>query len=57
MLTTEVQYSINFSRSNKKFWSCLHFNGSNSCLFVNSIYDFSVDYKTFDTSDTSTSDH
>ena len=30
MLTAEVQYSINFSRSNRKLCSSLHFNRSNS---------------------------
>ena len=39
MFTAEVQYSINFSRSNKK---SLHYNGSNRFLFVNAtkIYHF-----------------
>ena len=42
MLTTEVQYSINFSRSNGKFCLSLHCNGSNSFLSVNvtKIYQF-----------------
>ena len=41
-LTAEAQYSINFSRSNKKFRLSLHYNGSNSFLFVNAtkIYQF-----------------
>ena len=41
-LTGEAQYSINFSRSNKKFCLSLHYNGSNSFLFVNAtkIYQF-----------------
>ena len=34
-LTVEAQYSINFSRSNKKFCLSLLYNGSNSFLFVN----------------------
>ena len=34
-LTAEAQYSINFSRSNRKFCLSLHYNGSNSFLFVN----------------------
>ena len=34
-LTTEAQYSINFSSSYRKFCLSLHFNGSNSFLFVN----------------------
>ena len=33
-LTGEAQYSINFSRSNRKFCLSLHY-GSNSFLFVN----------------------
>ena len=32
---TEAQYSINFSKSSRKFCLSLHFNGSNSFLFVN----------------------
>ena len=41
-LTAEAQYSINFSRSNRKFCLSLHYNGSNSFLFVNAtkIYQF-----------------
>ena len=41
-LTEEAQYSINFSRSNAKFCLSLHYNGSNSFLFVNAtkIYKF-----------------
>ena len=41
-LTVEVQYSINFSRKNRKFSLCLHCNGSNSFLFVNTtkLYQF-----------------
>ena len=79
-LTAETQYSINFSRSNRKFCLSLHYKESNSFLFVNAmknisiqskrfwnkkyplglenisglngcVYDFPVDYKTFDTSD------
>ena len=49
MLTAEAQYSINFSRSNKKFCLSLHYNGSNSFLFVNAtkIYQFKVnDFET-----------
>ena len=33
-LTAEAQYLINFSKSNRKFLS-LHYNGSNSFLFIN----------------------
>ena len=41
-LTGEAKYSINFSRSNRKFCSSLHYNVSNSFLFVNAtkIYQF-----------------
>ena len=41
-LTAEAQYSINFSRSNRKFCLGLHHNGNNSFLFVNAtkIYQF-----------------
>ena len=36
MLTAEgAQYSINFPRSNRKFYLSPHYNGSNSFLFVN----------------------
>ena len=34
-LTADAQYSVNFSRSNRKFFFSLHYNGSNSFLFVN----------------------
>ena len=34
-LTAEARYSIDFSRPNRKFCLCLHYNGSNSFLFVN----------------------
>ena len=33
MLTAETQYSISFLKSNIKFCSNLHYNGSNSFLF------------------------
>ena len=41
-LAAEAQYLINYSRSNRKFGLSLHYNGSNSLLFVNStkIYQF-----------------
>ena len=43
-LTGEAQYSITFSRSNRKFCLRLHYNGSNSFLFVNAtkIYQLKV---------------
>ena len=34
-LTAEAQYSINFSRSNRKFYLSFYYNGSNSFLFDN----------------------
>ena len=42
MLTSEGQYSISFSRSNRIFFLSLHYNGSNSFSFVNAtkIYQF-----------------
>ena len=89
-LTAEAQYSVNFSRSNRKFCLSMHYNGNNSFLYVNAtkiyrfkvkdseikqyplclgnisgdssannmdrtglngcVYDFSVDYRAFDTS-------
>ena len=30
-------YSINFAKTNTKFWLSLHYNGANSYLFVNGI--------------------
>ena len=40
--TSEVPYSINFKQSGKRFVLSLHYNGSNSFLFVNAtkIYQF-----------------
>ena len=40
--TAEAKYSINFSRSQRKFCLCLHYNESHSFLFVNAtkIYKF-----------------
>ena len=34
-LTTEAKYPINFTQSRKRFVLSLHYNGSNSFLFVN----------------------
>ena len=34
-LTSEAQYSISFSKSNRKFCLSLHYNGRNSFLSVN----------------------
>ena len=33
-IRAEAEYVISFSRSQRKFCSSLHYNGSNSCLFV-----------------------
>ena len=34
-LTAEAKYPINFTQPNKRFVLSLHYNGSNSFLFVN----------------------
>ena len=41
-LTADAEYSINFKEQEKKFCLSLHYNGSNSYLFVNArrIYHF-----------------
>ena len=41
-LTAEAKYPINFTQSGKRFVLSLHYNGSNSFLFVNAtkIYQF-----------------
>ena len=46
MLTAETQYSINLTRPGIKFCLSLHYNGSNSFLFVNAtkIYQFKEKY-------------
>ena len=36
-LTAEAIYSMNFTQPNKRFVLSLHYNGSNSFLFVNAI--------------------
>ena len=43
-LTAETQYSISFIRPDIKFYLSVHYNGSNSFLFVNArkIYQFKV---------------
>ena len=40
--TTEAKYPINFTQSGKRFVLSLHYNGSNSFLFVNAtkVYQF-----------------
>ena len=35
--TAEAQYSVNFSRSNRKNCLSMHYNGNNSFLYVNAI--------------------
>ena len=37
-LTAEAQYSINFSRSNRKFCLSLYYNGNNSLFFLLMFY-------------------
>ena len=47
-LTEEAIYLINFTQPNKRFVSSVHYNGSNSFLFVNAtkIYQFKArDYE------------
>ena len=41
-LTAEAKYPINFTQSGKRFILSLHYNGSNSFLFVNAtkVYQF-----------------
>ena len=41
-LTAEAKYPINFTQSGKRFVLSLHYNGSNSSLFVNAakVYQF-----------------
>ena len=41
-LTTEAEYSIKFSRSQRKFCLSLHYDGSKSFLFVNGTKNASV---------------
>ena len=46
ILTSEKMYSINFSKSHIKFCLSLHYNGTNSYLFVNGkeIHKFKAKY-------------
>ena len=41
-LTVEAKYAISFTQLQKRFALCLHYNGSNSFLFINNtkIYQF-----------------
>ena len=36
-ITAEAKYANNFTESGKRFASSLHYNGSNSSLFVNAV--------------------
>ena len=36
-IIVEVKYPINFTKSEKRFGLSLHYNGSNSFLFVNTV--------------------
>ena len=38
--TAEAKYPTNFTQSGKRFVLSLHFNGSNSFLFVNATYKY-----------------
>ena len=44
-LTAEAEYSISFSGSQKMFCVSLHYNGSNSFLFVNTTKNISFQSK------------
>ena len=46
-ITVEAKYSINFTESGKGFALCLHYNRSNSFLFVNAvkIYQFQARFR------------
>ena len=45
-MTAEAKYTVNFTRSGRKFCLSLHYNGSNSFVFANSskIYQFKAKY-------------
>ena len=44
MITVEAKYFINFSWSQKNFCLSLHYNGSNSFLFVNATKIYQIIY-------------
>ena len=55
-IIAEAKYPISFTKSGKKFLLSLHYNGSNSFLFVNTglkevVNVFPVDYNAIDTND------
>ena len=41
-ITAEAKYPINFTESEKRFVLSLHYNGSNSFLFVNNVKNMSM---------------
>ena len=45
-LTADAKYSINFTQPRKRFVLSLHYNGSNSFLFVNATKNISIQSKT-----------
>ena len=45
-LTAEAKYPINFTQSGRSFVLSLHYNGSNSFLFVNSTKLYQFQHKT-----------
>ena len=47
-LTVEAKYPINFTQSGKRFVLSLHYNGSNSSLFVNATKVYQFNLKTSD---------
>ena len=44
-LTAKAKYPIDFTQPNKRFVLSLHYNGSNSFLFVNAIKNISIQSK------------
>ena len=49
--TAELIYPINFTQPNKRFVLSLHYNGSNSILFVNATKVYQFKGKTSETKD------
>ena len=45
-LTADAKYSINFTQPRKRFVLSLHYNGSNTFLFVNATKNISIQSKT-----------
>ena len=50
-LTAEAKYPINFTQSGERFVLCLHYDGSNSFLFVNTIKIYQFKAKNFQIKD------